>query len=353
MRVMMLCSCFALAAAPAAAAEEKKTIAVMPFKSAKYGVNDAMMISRTLGTMLAQLGKYDVLDRDHMDKVMAEKQLEIAMASPDQIIELGMMVHANYLVVGELGRLGSKMNLNVRFLDVNSGKAAIVKRLSWSDPDALEELLQGLANELSGGQGASVAFDPRFGLRIWKGIERNVCRARLRHRGKVTKNLAGNVTINLGSNHFLSEGSAVSVFSGGEEIGEIELATVGSRSSTGVFVATSISGSAVPGLMVQAQPIRLGVAEFTMRGATGFDGKDLTKQVLSQLKGTKKGCQLGKRSAIRGFEKMSDGRKRRLARKMDAVVVGTVLTRRGRMIAEIQLIDPKSGGVVAQFSAGK
>ena len=136
--------------------------------------------------MLAQAGKYDVLDRDHMDKVMAEKQLEIAMASPDQIIELGMMVHANYLVVGEMGRLGSKMNLNVRFLNVNSGKAEIVKRLGWSDPDALEELLQGLANELSGGQGASVAFDPRFGLRIWKGLDRNVCRARMSHRERVT-----------------------------------------------------------------------------------------------------------------------------------------------------------------------
>ena len=352
MRLFTFFSLFSLVAFPALA-EDKKTIAIMPFKSARAGLNDAMIISRTLGTMLAQVGKFDVLDRDHMDKVMAEKQLEIAMASPDQIIELGMMVHANYLVVGELGRLGSKMNLNVRFLNVNSGKAEIVKRLSWSDPDALEELLQGLANELSGGQGSAVAFDPRFGLRIWKGLERNVCKARMSHRGRVTKNLAGNVTVNLGSNHFLSEGSMLSVFKGGQEIGEIELAQVGTRSSTGVFVATSISGAAVPGLEVQAQAIRLGVAEFTMRGSTGLDGKDLTKQVLSQLKGTKRGCTLGKRSAIRGFDKMSDGRKRRLAKKMDAVVVGTVLTRRGRMIAEIQLVDPKSGGVVAQFSAGK
>ena len=116
-----------------------------------------------------------------------------------------------------------------------------------------------MANELSGGQGASVAFDPRFGLRIWKGLDRNVCRARMSHRGRVTKKLAGNVTINLGSNHFLSEGSTVSVFKGGEEIGEVELATVQQRSSTGTFVATSIAGAAVPGAMVQAQPIRLGV----------------------------------------------------------------------------------------------
>ena len=352
MRYVTLTALFCLLAAPAVA-EDKKTIAIMPFKSARAGLNDATMIARTLGTMLAQAGKYDVLDRDHMDKVMAEKQLEIAMASPDQIIELGMMVHANYLVVGEMGRLGSKMNLNVRFLNVNSGKAEIVKRLSWSDPDALEELLQGLANELSGGQGASVAFDPRFGLRIWKGLDRNVCRARMSHRGRVTKNLAGNVTINLGSNHFLSEGSTVSVFKGGEEIGEVELATVQQRSSTGTFVATSIAGAAVPGAMVQAQPIRLGVAEFTLRGASGFDGKELTKQVMSQLKGSQKGCKLGKRSAVRGFDKMSDRRKARLGKKLDAVVVGTVLTRRGRMVAEVQLVDPKTGGVVAQFSAGK
>ena len=72
---------------------------------------------------------------------------------------------------------------------------------------------------------------------------------------------------------------------------------------------------------------------------------------MSQLKGSQKGCKLGKRSAIRGFDKMSDRRKARL-NALDAVVVGTVLTRRGRMVAEVQLVDPKTGGVVAQFSAG-
>ncbi len=352
MRSLLTLLSLSLLASPALA-DEKKTIAIMPFKARVAGINNATMIAQTIGTMLAQKGTYEVLDRDHMDKVMAEKQLEIAMASPDQIIELGMIVHANYLVVGEVGRLGSKMNLNVRFLDVNSGKATIVKRLSWSDPDALEELLQGLVNELSGEQGGTVAFDPRFGLSVWKGIERHVCRARAGHRGRVMKNLAGNVTINLGSNHFLSEGSTLAVMQNGQEIGEIELASVAQRTSTGTFSAISIAGAAVPGMIVQAHPIRLAVAEFSIRGAAGFDTKDLTKQVLSQLKGTQRGCKLGKRSAIRGFEKMSDGRKKRLGKKVDAVVVGTVLTRRGRMIAEIQLVDPKTAGVVAQFSARK
>ena len=45
------------------------------------------------------------------------------------------------------------------------------------------------------------------------------------------------------------------------------------RSSTGTFVATSIAGAAVPGAMVQAQPIRLGVAEFTLPAPAGLTAK--------------------------------------------------------------------------------
>jgi TolB-like protein len=277
----------------------------------------------------------------------------MAMATEGQIISLAMLVKADFVVVGEMGRLGSKMNLNVRFLDVDSAEVAIAKRLSWSDPDALEELLQGLANELSGEKGASVAFDPRFGLRIWKGIDRNVCHARRRHSGRITKNLAGNVSINLGAKHFLGEGNTVGVLQNGQEVGEIELTRVGRNTSEGIFVATQMITAARPGMRVQAHPIRLAVAEFSMRGSGGFDSKDMSKQVIAQLKGSKQGCSLGKRSIVKGFNKMSDGRKKRLAKKVDAVVTGTILTRRGRMVAEIQLIDPRTGGVVAQFSAAK
>jgi TolB-like protein len=352
MRKISFVCLLGLLAAPAMAGD-KKTIAIMPFKSALATQTNATIIAQTLGTMLAQKGVFEVLDREHMAKVMDEKQLEMAMASDDQIIELGMMVHANYLVIGEVGALGSKMNLNVRFLSTDSGKVEIVKRLSWSDPDALEELLMGLASELSGGSGAMVAFDPKFGGQIWKGIEANICRARQQHSGRVLKNLAGNITINLGSDHMLSEGSVLSVMSGGEELGEIELSEVRPRSATGTFSAIAISGMAKPGAIVKARPIRLAVAEFSLRGATGFDSKDLTKQVLGHLKGARKGCTLGKRSMVRGFAKMSDGRKKRMASKVDAVVVGTVLTRGGKMVAEIQLIDPNTGGVMTQFTASK
>jgi TolB-like protein len=332
-------------------AQDKKTIAIMPFKSRMAGMNDATMIANTLGTMLAAKGKFKVVDRDHMDKVLAETQLKVLMASQDELIIIAQMVSADFIVVGEMGRLGSKMNLNVRFIDVGSAEVVLAKRLSWSDPDALEELLQGLANELSGEEAAKVAFDPKFGLHIWRGIDHNVCRARRRHQGRITKNLAGNVSINLGAKHFLAEGNTVGVFQGGEEVGEIELTKVGRSTATGLFVATTAIVAARPGMIVRPHPIRLAVATFTIRGAAGFDPADATKQVISQLKGSDQGCVLGKRRAVKKWDSMSDRRKARMGKKVDAVVTGTILTRRGRMVAEIQLVNPRSGGIVAQFSA--
>ena len=58
-----------------------------------------------------------------------------------------------------------------------------------------------------------------------------------------------------------------------------------------------------------------------------------------------------KRSPIKSWAKMSPRRRSRLAKKLDGVITGTILTRRGRMVAEVQVVDPADGAVLAQFSA--
>jgi TolB-like protein len=335
-----------------AVAAEQEVIAVLPFKAHAMRAGQATMFSATLATMLAEKGHFKVVDRAHMDKVMAEQSFKLMAATEDQLMDLGKFLHADYLVVGDLGRLGSRWSLSVRLISVASGGVTKTKRMSWSDADMVEQLLDNLASELSGLEGGGNVLDPRFGLSVWHGLNHHVCRVRAKTSGRVTGNLAGTVSFNLGTAHGLTEGMTLSVEGGGGPVGEIEVATVSRRGGTGTFVATSMGTVAArKGMRVVPNALRLGVASFEVQGASGVDGVAAAKQVVKHLRGQTVGCMSKKRSPIKSWAKMSPRRRSRLAKKLDGVITGTILTRRGRMVAEVQVVDPADGAVLAQFSA--
>lgn len=331
-----------------------ETLALMPFKAGGgLSQGDADVIADTLGTMLAQKGKYKVLDRAHMAEIMAEKQLQMVTASDDDFVDLAAFVSADYFLVGSVGRLGSKRILNVRLVDVDNAGATAAERVSWSNPDLLEELLEGLAGKLSGEKEAKVDLDPRFGVRLFHSINRHVCQPRHRIRGRITSNVAGEIVVSLGMGKGIAEGSVLQVLDGQEVVGEVEVYEAKQVSSKGSYTHLGDTmGGARKGQAVRPSAMRISVAEFTSRGATGIDGRKAAKQVIDQLKSGTVGCKLSKKQPIKKFAGMSSGRRKRLGKKSDAILTGTILTRRGQQVVEIQLIQPATGGVLAQFSVG-
>ncbi|MBM65100.1 MAG: hypothetical protein CMH55_02550 [Myxococcales bacterium] len=339
-----------LVAGPAMA--EQETLALMPLKvGGGLTQGDGDEIGDTLGTMLSQKGKYKVLDRNHMAQMMEEKQLQMVTASDDDFIDLAAYAHAAYFLVGSVGRLGSKRILNVRLVDVDTAATVHAERVSWSNPDLLEELLEGLAGKLSGDAKAAVELDPKFGVRLFHQLNRHACAPRNSVRGRITAHIAGEITVSLGRGHGIGEGSKLQVMKGGDAVGEIEVYEVKASSSKGSYTHLGDTfGGAKKGQPVRPGPLRISVAEFTSRGASGLDGRKAAKQVIDQLKSGAAGCTVAKKQPIKKFADMSDGRKKRMAKKTDAVLTGTILTRRGQQVIEVQLISPADGGIMAQFS---
>ena len=298
---------------------EQDTLALMPLKvGGGLTQGDGDVIADTLGTMLSQKGKFKVLDRNHMAQMMEEKQLQMVTASDDDIIDLAAYAHAAYFLVGSVGRLGSKRILNVRLVDVNTAATVHAERVSWSNPDLLEELLDGLAAKLSGDAQAAVELDPKFGVRLFHKLNRHACSPRTNVRGQITANLAGEVTVSLGAGHGVGEGTALQVMEGGDVVGEILVYEVKNASSKGSYTHLGDSlGGARKGQSVRPGPLRISVAEFTSRGASGIDGGKAAKQVIAQLKSGAAGCTIAKKQPVKKFASMSDGRKKRMAKKTD------------------------------------
>ncbi|HBU48419.1 MAG TPA: hypothetical protein DEB46_08920 [Myxococcales bacterium] len=331
---------------------DQETLALMPLKvGGGLTQADGDVIADTLGTMLSQKGKFKVLDRSYMAQMMEEKQLQMVTASDDDFIDLAAYAHAAYFLVGSVGRLGSKRILNVRLVDVNTAASVHAERVSWSNPDLVEELLDGLAAKLSGDAKAAVELDPKFGVRLFHKLNRHACAPRNSVRGRITANVAGEVSVSLGRGHGVSDGSVLQVMKGGDVVGEIAVYEVKGSSSKGSYthLGDTLAG-AKKGQPVRPGPLRISVAEFTSRGASGLDGRKAAKQVIAQLKSGAAGCTIAKKQPVKKFASMSSGRKKRMAKKTDAVLTGTILTRRGEQVIEVQLVSPVDGGIMAQFS---
>jgi curli biogenesis system outer membrane secretion channel CsgG len=100
----------------ASAQEKKASIAVMTFsynaavRDTQDGVTRAYMkemetaaLTNKFITALVQTGKFDVVDRDKLDKVLAEQQFgDSGMLDPDRCVKAGKIIGADYFLSGEI-----------------------------------------------------------------------------------------------------------------------------------------------------------------------------------------------------------------------------------------------------------
>lgn len=350
MRFALMCTLLLAGAAQAAGEPAKKEkIAVLAFVS-KFG--DGELISQVLATMLIETKTYTIVDRAHIQRVMDEKQIKALEATDEQLLAAVAIAAADYLVVGEVGMLGSKHVLNVRMLKVADGSVALAKMISWTDQDHMEAMMRALVARITKSSGATtVAFDPRLGSNIARKVVRAICRPRSVMRGNVRSNMMGQLTLDIGAERGLIEGNTLKVLRGGQEIGEVELTSVSHGKSEGIFAQTTME-VAQAGDIVIPEPLRIAVAEFSMEGDV-YDTMALAKQLLQHFGAGAPGCTIGKRRPIKKFDGMSSGRRKRLRKKIEAVVSGKIVTQGGRMVAEVRVIDPGTGSVLAEFGAHK
>jgi curli biogenesis system outer membrane secretion channel CsgG len=105
---------------------EGKTIAVAGFSYADgSGPTDGNIVAGRFTTELIRLKKLKVVERDQIERVLAELKLQnTGSIDPDTAKRIGRMLGADLLVIGGMVELpGAVLELNVRLADVGSGQA--------------------------------------------------------------------------------------------------------------------------------------------------------------------------------------------------------------------------------------
>jgi len=101
---------------------EKLRLAVMSLSDDERlrQVNDIFV------TEFTGLKSYEVIPKVDIDKVIAESRFAYSdMADPDKVTELGKLLSAQVLLTGSCGFLAGDVSMNVRIVDVETGKTLV------------------------------------------------------------------------------------------------------------------------------------------------------------------------------------------------------------------------------------
>jgi curli biogenesis system outer membrane secretion channel CsgG len=144
-------------------AETKKlNVAVMTLKNAS-GITEgeSALISDRLRGELFNTGKANVMERDQMQEILKEQGFQQSGTCTDEacLVQMGQMLGVEALVSGSIGKLGSMYLVNLRVIDVKTGKiTAVVSRDIKGGLEEVVDYLKGVAMDLvTGASGNRVA----------------------------------------------------------------------------------------------------------------------------------------------------------------------------------------------------
>lgn len=134
--------------------QQKDKIAILTLKNSNgVSVGETEIISDRLRNDFFKTGRVDVMERDQMQSILKEQGLQQSGLCTDEgcMVELGKMLGVKRLIAGSIGRLGSLYLLNVRSIDVSTGKidCAVTDDIKGDIEDVVQ-VLPSIASRVAG-----------------------------------------------------------------------------------------------------------------------------------------------------------------------------------------------------------
>lgn len=144
--------------------DTRENIAVLTLKNgAGVSAPDAELISDRLRGEFFNTGKVNVMEREQMQDVLKEQGFQQTGACTDEacLVQMGQLLGVKKLATGSIGKLGSMFMINMRMVDVQTGK--ITRVVSRDIDGGIEDVvghLRSICDELTGDVGAKSAAAP-------------------------------------------------------------------------------------------------------------------------------------------------------------------------------------------------
>ncbi|HNO10609.1 MAG TPA: CsgG/HfaB family protein [bacterium] len=122
--------------------QTKTRMAVVPFKnntgSKQFEVITAG-IAESITTVLSGSGKFDFIERLQVDKALSEQDFQMTdLVDPKTVQSMGAILGVEYIIIGDLQKIGTRFRINARRMRVSDGKLAESASASGEEDDLFD-----------------------------------------------------------------------------------------------------------------------------------------------------------------------------------------------------------------------
>jgi len=129
----------------------KDTIAVMEFNAANASSSDASTLSGFVRGAVVRSGKYLVVEKKNMDKILAEQAFQqTGCTSSECAVKLGKILNSRKMIVGEYTVLDGIRFLTASLVDVETGQIEATAKVKGFDLGSADEATDRLVAKLTG-----------------------------------------------------------------------------------------------------------------------------------------------------------------------------------------------------------
>ncbi|HMW33424.1 MAG TPA: CsgG/HfaB family protein [bacterium] len=134
--------------------ERKPTAAVLDFKIISgLTPQEAAALTSKFRNSFSNTGKYTVLERGEMDKILKEQDFKMSDVcnSSECAVEIGQLLAAEKMVTGDIGKIGETYSVTIKLLDVTTGKVDVTINEEYrGKPDGLLTVFDVMAQKITG-----------------------------------------------------------------------------------------------------------------------------------------------------------------------------------------------------------
>ena len=131
-----------------------KYLAVLDLEPEGLSASEAKILTQRLTSKIIELGKYTVVERANIDKILAEMKFQTTSGcvNSECAVEIGQMAGAEVTVIGTVSKFGDTYTIDARIIDVESGSA--LESASFTHTGKIDELvkdgIESIAHKLLG-----------------------------------------------------------------------------------------------------------------------------------------------------------------------------------------------------------
>ena len=120
---MRYCKRFTILLSLPIALVAQESIAVLDFEGRGIAAIEAASLTDRLRSYLVQTDAITVVERGAMDQILREQDFQMAGCTSDECaVEIGQLLGVTRMVAGSIGKLGSIYTMDLRVVDVGTGK---------------------------------------------------------------------------------------------------------------------------------------------------------------------------------------------------------------------------------------